>query len=61
MEGIWAKHEQFHYQPGEEFLIQNLRVSEIDKENLMTHWHEELEIVYVIDCENTHYIYLYTK
>ena len=50
------KHETFEYREDEPFLIFNIVPTSVPYERLLNHWHEELEVAYVIKGNSLHYI-----
>lgn len=50
------KHEIFKYKDNDLFLIVNIRANRYRKRNLLNHWHDEMEITYILNCDNKHYI-----
>lgn len=51
-----VKYEIFKYKDNEEFLIRNIRWNRFRKETLLHHWHDEMEITYIMNGNNRHYI-----
>lgn len=51
-----ARHQLFEYRQEQPFKILNVPASLRDAESLHSHWHEELEVAYIISGRSTHYI-----
>lgn len=54
-----TRHQVFEYQKDEPYVIQYARNdndNSISQKNLLNHWHEELEIAYIIGGASRHYI-----
>lgn len=51
-----VKHEIFKYNENETFLIFNIYANRYTRHNLLNHWHDEMEITYIVDCDNQHFI-----
>ncbi len=51
-----AKHQMFEYENNNPFQIINLEGPLICEENLLNHWHTELEMVYIFRGHSEHYI-----
>lgn len=51
-----VKYEIFDYKDNDMFLVINIYESRFAKERLLSHWHEELEITYIINGGYNHYI-----
>lgn len=51
-----VKHEIFQYHENESILIVNIHANRYTRHNLLNHWHDEMEITYILDCDNRHYI-----
>lgn len=50
------KHETFEYRADEPFLVINIVPARVQLDRLLNHWHEELEIAYVLKGTSLHYI-----
>lgn len=51
-----VKHETFKYQDNETIMIVNIHANRYTRHNLLSHWHDEMEITYILNCDNKHYI-----
>lgn len=51
-----ARHQLFEYREEQPFMVLNVPASLTDAESLHSHWHEELEVAYIIGSRSTHYI-----
>lgn len=51
-----VKHEIFKYHDNTPFLIYNICANRYTKQNLLNHWHSEMEITYILSGNNRHYI-----
>lgn len=51
-----AKHQIFEYKNNDSILITNIRANRYTRRSLLSHWHDEMEITYIINCDNKHYI-----
>ena len=51
-----AKHQMFEYEINNPFQIINLEGPLICEENLLNHWHTELEMAYIFQGQSDHYI-----
>lgn len=51
-----AKHQMFEYEINNPFQIINLEGPLICEENLLNHWHTELEMAYIFQGQSDHYV-----
>lgn len=51
-----VKYEIFEYGDNESFLIANIYENRYTKEKLLNHWHEEMEITYIVNGDYRHFI-----
>ncbi|MCC8066652.1 MAG: AraC family ligand binding domain-containing protein [Clostridiales bacterium] len=51
-------HERFQYQENEAFVVKTseANINYDDDERIMSHWHEELELVYMVSFGCSHYV-----
>ncbi len=48
--------EIFEYNKGEPFVVLDIMSTQESKKNILNHWHDELEIVYIVKDSSMHYI-----
>lgn len=68
MSVVIAKHQLFEYQENEPFLVRNIMLSSKERKGFaenefamecyveLNHWHEELELAYIVNSRSFHYI-----